>query len=136
MSVPIGFVSPNAPHTVYTFWNVEGVALYVGCTADFSKRLTDHRRTKSWFAEVTRFDAVIYPHQSAGLAAEMSRIRELQPLHNRLHTERVKETVRLLPCRKCHAGRHRSCLSVNRLGVSCPCRVCASSDPAAITRSA
>lgn len=109
-------------HYVYTFWDAEDRALYVGCTSNIPQRIRTHLREREWFVDVARFDVSVYPDGLTAYTAEAARIKELQPLYNALHTERLPD--RSLPCRTCRQGKHLSCVGTNRDGDRCPCLVC------------
>lgn len=83
---PTGSPDETDPRFVYTFWNATGECLYVGCTVNFAQRMGKHQGQQPWWPEVVAIDVARYPDLDAGLAAEKARIKELDPIHNRVHT--------------------------------------------------
>lgn len=81
------------PHYVYELTDRSGQALYVGVTSDLPARLRAHA-AKSWWPYV--HDMRIHRHEDrvAGIAAELNRIHDLQPLFNVQATEWGNERVR------------------------------------------
>lgn len=111
---------------VYTLIADDGEVLYVGCTNHIARRLTNHASGREWFPEVARIEVDRYPDEASGLAAERAAIKSLNPTHNRVFTDHT--TPRRIICSRCRTGGpsgHKKCLGVNRLGETCPCRVCA-----------
>lgn len=72
--------------SVYTFWAATGECLYVGCTTDFPRRMAAHRRERPWWGDVARIEVDVLPEFEAGVA-EIARIQELNPRHNRAYTD-------------------------------------------------
>lgn len=71
--------------TVYTLFDEDDRALYVGLTARGMARLFEHKnRGTSWWRDVAyaRFEHV--PSRAVGHRRERELIRELAPLHNTL----------------------------------------------------
>lgn len=72
----------DAPHYVYRYYDVDGFALYVGCTYNLAKREAQHRN-KEWFPLVARRVVDKFPNKFAGRLAEEAWIQREQPIHNR-----------------------------------------------------
>jgi predicted GIY-YIG superfamily endonuclease len=83
----------SEPHMVYELYDCKGDPLYVGCTLDLARRLTQHA-VKSWWRDVAEVHSRIYPDRDAALAVELRLIRELQPAWNFVGTERASESAR------------------------------------------
>ncbi len=69
-------------HTLYRFFNVERDLLYVGITADPTRRFDKHSREKDWWTEVEIIEMQHFPDRQSVLAAEREAIRDEKPLHN------------------------------------------------------
>lgn len=69
------------PASVYTFFDADGNALYVGCTGRQYVRFAGHGG-KDWWTDVTRIEVEHYEAKQDGLRRERRLINELRPLHN------------------------------------------------------
>jgi len=72
---------------VYTFRAIDGTVLYVGCTENIGRRLTQHTY-KPWWPEVFRIDSVAFPTWDEASPFERARIQQLQPVHNVVMTDK------------------------------------------------
>jgi predicted GIY-YIG superfamily endonuclease len=70
------------PHAVYRFFGAGGELLYVGCSADLSTRLYQHRSSKDWYQQIVRITLEWYPGWLEGARAEAAAILAENPLHN------------------------------------------------------
>lgn len=95
---------PMVPAAVYSFFNAEGKALYVGCTTRGASRFGDHGE-KDWFTESTRVEVEHFEDKSDGLNRERDLIRELRPAHNIAHNP--NRTIQRLSPDKLEARRVR-----------------------------
>lgn len=76
-------------HWVYVHIAADGTALYVGVTARYLARQSEHRRRSPWFAEMAETAKLgPFDDKSYALAFERELISELQPPNNLLRTER------------------------------------------------
>lgn len=74
---------------VYRLWDAAGDLLYIGMTGRKpAKRLDEHRRTKKWWQQVARIDAVPCRSRNEAAAEEVRQIRALRPKHNIVHNRR------------------------------------------------
>lgn len=78
---------------VYTLYAANGDALYVGQTADLSRRLAQHAR-KLWWGDVDRVEATRHPDRDAARHRERQLIDDLEPLWNIQGTEVGAEIAR------------------------------------------
>jgi len=81
------YIADSDPRYVYTFYAADGMCLYVGCTARLGARINDHARARDWWSEVARIAVSVHVDREAGMAAEASQIKRLQPVHNRVLTD-------------------------------------------------
>lgn len=107
---------------VYIFWGAGGECLYVGCTSRLGARLTRHATERPWFDQVERIEVTAHATAEDGFRVEAETIRRHQPTHNQTYTNH--RTPHRLPCRRCHTGNHRECVSTNSRGEPCLCGVC------------
>lgn len=111
----------TATHYVYELWAADGRCLYVGCTAKVGNRLSTHMATQPWWPEVARIEATAHDGMEAGYSAETARIKELNPAHNRVHTDHQPNRGGWATRRAKSAARHER-------GEMCPlhvrCREC------------
>lgn len=70
-------------HYVYRCYEADGGLLYVGCTQDVDRRLSEHRRVQFWAPRIARVEVVSYPSAVEALAAEKTAILTEQPRFNR-----------------------------------------------------
>lgn len=71
---------------VYRLYDTEDQLLYVGLTANPSKRWTEHATSKSWWGQVARKDIEWFDSRADAARAELTAIEEEEPLHNVQHT--------------------------------------------------
>lgn len=91
-SVAVPFIEPRSVHWVYRCLDIDGDAIYVGCTGNLRQRLYTHRKTSPWAESVARVKATVHPYRSEALKVELAEIRRLDPpcnVHGRLRL--VKE---------------------------------------------
>lgn len=81
-------------HYVYEFYDADNNPLYVGCTANLGKRITNHAIGKEWWPLVARVAVDVYPDYQSGRAAEAELIASLEPAHNIIHTSREQDAFR------------------------------------------
>ena len=67
---------------LYRLFNAEGELLYIGITANFGQRWTQHAQAKSWWAEVERQTVEWHPYRAAAGAAETAAIAAEGPRYN------------------------------------------------------
>lgn len=78
----------NWPHFVYRCYDADGDLIYIGCTANVTKRIASHRRgdkaASRWLAVfMDRYEVEgPYPDRDAGRQAECEAIQAEQPLFN------------------------------------------------------
>lgn len=75
------------PHSVYVLKDINGRALYVGCTSDVPRRLANHSAVQPWWNEVRVKVSAGPMHRRRALRVERSLIRKLRPAHNRVSFE-------------------------------------------------
>lgn len=73
---------PEGKHALYRFYNAGGVLLYVGITANPSRRMTEHDKSKDWFDKVTGIKIEWFPDRLAVLDAETLAIDVERPMFN------------------------------------------------------
>jgi predicted GIY-YIG superfamily endonuclease len=71
----------TSPHFVYELYAADETCLYVGCSLNVGSRIQVHV-ARSWWAEVDRIEAKLYPDFATGRAAVKVRIGLLKPVHN------------------------------------------------------
>lgn len=72
--------------TVYSFLDIDGTYLYIGCTEKLRSRVLGHRR-KPWWPQATTLRILAGPTPlRVGLEIERHLIETLEPLHNVLWT--------------------------------------------------
>jgi hypothetical protein len=57
-------------HHVYRVWDDLGLLLYIGCTVDLGKRMTQHRKNSAWWPHLDDMRLDAYHTRSDALAAE------------------------------------------------------------------
>lgn len=72
-------------HYVYRLYDRDDALLYVGCTRDVEERMSQHKWTAPWIAEVDRCESDSYPTKAEALAVERAAIISLRPRHNQTH---------------------------------------------------
>lgn len=73
-----------APHFLYRLLDSAGDLLYVGCTVDPERRLTEHRR-KSWGSEIAAWQVDEFRDAHSAFAAERDAIATESPRYNAMH---------------------------------------------------
>lgn len=69
-------------HVVYTYFDKDGVALYVGCTGYPKQRDDQHRWSSTWYPLAARLDRTEPMERSAAFEHERLTIARLSPLFN------------------------------------------------------
>ena len=67
--------------TLYRFWN-EDELLYVGISLNVFARLSQHRRDKDWWDEITNITVSHFDTREQALDAEAKAIKEENPMYN------------------------------------------------------
>jgi predicted GIY-YIG superfamily endonuclease len=80
-------------HTLYRFYDADGVLLYVGRTTDPTSRLRAHRQAKPWWPDIARIEMQHLASPSALADAEIRAIRDEAPLYNIAGTRARKRTL-------------------------------------------
>lgn len=119
---PLGYAEPTDPRYVYILLDTDGQAVYVGCTVNLPRRLTQHAK-KDYWADVDHVEATRWPDEATGYEVEKRTIAALNPRVNSIFTDHP--TPRTRPCPTCRSGKHHACSGVNVKGEPCPCSVCA-----------
>lgn len=101
----------SAPHYVYVLQSATEV-VYVGCTSNIGKRLSEHQR-KPWWPDIITIDIQCYATQRAGLDAERSLIETLNPRYNTMYTNREARVLKSL------AGRQAATRARHERGETC-----------------
>lgn len=57
-------------HYVYRAFDADGRLLYIGCTVDLAKRMSQHRKSAEWWEFVAELTTHSYPSRSTARAAE------------------------------------------------------------------
>lgn len=70
------------PHAVYRMYSGDGVLLYVGCTSDLDRRLTQHILRRDWIQEVARIQLEWHPNRDTARQVESAAIRTEDPWYN------------------------------------------------------
>jgi hypothetical protein len=73
---------------VYTLYDAEGAAIYVGVTENLPHRLAAHRR-RSWYGYVRRVEFREFSSREDAEEFEWARIGELRPRYNRALPARI-----------------------------------------------
>lgn len=71
----------DSTHFVYECYDYTGHALYVGCSSNPMRRLSDHAK-KPWWHMVHEIRMTSYPNRVAGQTIELRLIHELEPQFN------------------------------------------------------
>jgi hypothetical protein len=119
---------------VYRLWAANGTCLYVGCAGEraprrVGSRLSEHKRSKSWWPQVTRIDVASFASSAEIIVEERRQVQALNPVHNKKLRRYCRQGHDLtLPdarndeggCRECHRvwGRKREPARRNRENVS------------------
>ena len=83
----------DRPHTVYRAYDAEGALLYIGCTADFGRRRSQHGYTTPWFPLAARWDLAEYPNFRTARDAERHAIETECSMFNVTPHEQARRTV-------------------------------------------
>lgn len=75
-------LNPTHLHFVYRYFDDEDVLLYVGESADPSRRAQDHANAQQWWPEVARVEVATFLNASAAKAEEARAIRDERPVYN------------------------------------------------------
>lgn len=85
-------------HYVYSAWDANGQALYVGCTNNVRRRMKEHANVSmSWVPRAVVMTVIPFATQAEALDAEARQIDKLRPLYNTRHNPRfmsVREAER------------------------------------------
>ena len=76
----------NRPIHVYSIFNDEGNALYVGITRNIRRRFQEHARLAAWWSEAHRYQDIQMTNMTDARTVEKALIRAYQPNHNIRHT--------------------------------------------------
>ena len=71
---------------LYRYYNKENELLYVGVTADNTKRESQHRRDSFWFGEIATAKYEYFDSRQEVLQAEAEAIENEKPKHNVKHS--------------------------------------------------
>lgn len=71
--------------SIYVFRDAEGEIIYVGCTVDLTRRLTEHRCKSPWWDEVAQVDHFDFADEALARERERDAIRAVRPRHNFQH---------------------------------------------------
>lgn len=80
---------------LYRYYNKDDELLYVGVTADNTKRESQHRRDSFWFGEIAFARYEYFDTREEVLEAEAKAIASEQPKHNVKGTHRDTSTIRI-----------------------------------------
>lgn len=78
------------PHTLYRFWDGDGVLLYVGITDVPGARFKQHAKSKDWWWRVAQVTVEHFESRAELELAEVAAIQSEKPLHNITHGLRLK----------------------------------------------
>lgn len=78
---------PTTCTTLYRWYDVDDVLLYVGITDDPGQRKHSHSQKSPWMAFAVRSERVTFPTRVAGAEAEERAIRAERPVFNRAHND-------------------------------------------------
>ncbi len=82
-------------HTVYRFYDADGVPLYVGRTGNLQSRVHTHK-LKKWWGDVATLETEVFSDAEEAGEAEKTQIRRLQPVYNIQMNERLEVDVEKL----------------------------------------
>lgn len=82
------------PATLYRYYDVDGVLLYVGVSFEANERLVQHRKSKDWYYEIKyiRLDHYLLRHEA--MQAEHQAIEIEKPRYNRTPRSRGRVSVK------------------------------------------
>ena len=83
--------TPEQPTSVYRYYDINGLLLYVGITSRGLSRNREHNTTKEWWHYVIRQDVDHYPTRAEALSVENSLIGLYRPPFNTQHNPSQKE---------------------------------------------
>ena len=79
----------RATHYVYSAWDADGQALYVGCTNNLARRMHEHANVPlSWVPRAVVMTALPFHDRREALSAETRQIAKLRPRYNVRHNPR------------------------------------------------
>jgi len=78
----------STPTTLYRFYNIDDVLLYVGITEAGAMRWSSHRRGKEWWGDVARVTVDHFPDRQTAAEAEVRAIKTEGPLYNVMHSRK------------------------------------------------
>lgn len=90
MSIPGTVRTWVVPAYVYRLYDSTNTLLYVGVSEDLSRRMRQHRRTKTWWNEVASVTAMEFSDEWMALIGERVAIADEAPKYN-LRRKRVTE---------------------------------------------
>lgn len=73
---------------VYKHFAEDGTLLYIGCTTNFSGRMSSHSFSAGWWDEVAKIEAIRYRNKRDALRGEAGLIRLLKPKFNAIDLTR------------------------------------------------
>lgn len=76
---------------LYRHFDIAGQLLYVGISLSAVHRLSQHKSTARWFADIKRVDVEHHPTRAAAMKAESIAIRAEAPRFNRQGVKPVRE---------------------------------------------
>lgn len=91
----------HADHFVYRCYDAAGRLLYIGCTSNVARRMSDHRSSPNKASRWLRVSMASFtvegpfPSRTAGLAAEASAIQAEQPLFNLQERANERQAARM-----------------------------------------
>lgn len=68
--------------STYIARDIEGRVLYVGQTADVSRRMKDHKSSSAWWPQVESFEVTPVASREEAIREEARLLSELRPPHN------------------------------------------------------
>lgn len=78
---------------VYRFFDSADRLLYIGATNDLRTRIKAHQRTKPWWPEVARIEAMPFEFHCQAFEQERVELLERRPVHSRPNAEWSKRAV-------------------------------------------
>jgi ribosome-binding protein aMBF1 (putative translation factor) len=79
-------------HTVYRFYDADGVPLYVGRTGNLQSRVRTHKQ-KTWWGDVAALETEVFSGAEEAREAEKREIRRLGPVYNIQMNEHLEVDV-------------------------------------------
>jgi hypothetical protein len=71
---------------LYRFYSQNGTLLYVGISLSAIGRYSHHRKSASWWLEISRIEVINYPSRKLAEDAEIMAITLERPLYNKEHS--------------------------------------------------